>query len=894
MASWKDDPKALSNFTPYIQQLPVDAMVSVGMEKQRRYDEGVQRIQATIDRVAGLDIVRDVDKSYMKSKLNELGTKLRTVAAGDFSDYQLTNSVAGMASSIAKDPNIVTAVTSTAFYRKQLDRMDADRVEGKSDPANEFRFNRRAGEWLSSTEIGQGFGTNYIAPVDVWAKIKDIGDKVGIDSQEIQQLFQTDELGNTIYEDIIDPVTKKSVGKKPVWNSVMVEKVLKGKDAGKILKAFESALTPADYQQLAIEGEYSKASYTPEMLKEELKINGEAQMTFYTDKIQALKIDLVNENSKNTKDPERIGSIESQIGYFEKSLNRLAENIEKNYALAESNPDAVRASLYTRDYLHNMSKALSSQDVSINYSVSPGHTVTMDINRLNRDIQNDKIAQQRFAEEMRYKWATLDLQEREFLAEFNVQGGMGDEVRLPIPGTFSQKDIIEEEFDQMTSELSRINDAITLKYYKETNKRNDGESPEDYERRIRNKIKFDSKGDEDSFKDRVASIAADNWSKGENVPVELKGLVASRNDVVKSLDVRKGTIESVKKEALLRAEAEGVNIVTDEQKLKMVKPTSIRIRDDNTGQFENINLTQRDVLDFAYLRPRLFNSKDVRELRKSAEERLKKKFGDLYSDIKYTLYGGDADTQAQRQALMNTELRSAVDITDMADTAYLGRIENEIYNQRGYVPQAVSVGLKRGKTNEADFNADVSVVINKYRETAGEMRKLFAEDDAVVEAVAVPIAGGVKYQLVVSAPGKDDIAQDIDINDYMKLAKKKPELNIRMPVIVEKLDGKETTNRSGDDTPSTAHFTSSDFPGVKNYKVTADYVRDGNDPNMVWMKLYMHNPDGTITPLHFPDDRDTNIKLYLVDPNTGQYNTGLDQVPLKFTDETIDNLKRQR
>jgi hypothetical protein len=42
MASYTDQ---IPQFNPYIQQLPVEAMAQVGMEKQRRYDEGLQKIQ---------------------------------------------------------------------------------------------------------------------------------------------------------------------------------------------------------------------------------------------------------------------------------------------------------------------------------------------------------------------------------------------------------------------------------------------------------------------------------------------------------------------------------------------------------------------------------------------------------------------------------------------------------------------------------------------------------------------------------------------------------------------------------------------------------------------------------------------------------------------------------
>ena len=46
MASWADK---IPTFNPYVQQLPVDAMVKVGMAKQAQYEEGVQKIQTSIE-----------------------------------------------------------------------------------------------------------------------------------------------------------------------------------------------------------------------------------------------------------------------------------------------------------------------------------------------------------------------------------------------------------------------------------------------------------------------------------------------------------------------------------------------------------------------------------------------------------------------------------------------------------------------------------------------------------------------------------------------------------------------------------------------------------------------------------------------------------------------------
>ena len=66
MASFTDQ---ISTFNPYVSQLPVEAMVQVGMQKQAQYDQGVQKIQGYIDNIAGMDVVNDADKQYLQSKL---------------------------------------------------------------------------------------------------------------------------------------------------------------------------------------------------------------------------------------------------------------------------------------------------------------------------------------------------------------------------------------------------------------------------------------------------------------------------------------------------------------------------------------------------------------------------------------------------------------------------------------------------------------------------------------------------------------------------------------------------------------------------------------------------------------------------------------------------------
>jgi len=188
MASFTDQ---ISQFNPYIQQLPVDAMVKVGMQKQAQYDQGVQKIQGYIDNIAGMDVMRDVDKQHLQSKLNELGSRLKTVAAGDFSNAQLVNSVGGMATQIVKDPYVQAAVQSTANARKQLSLVNQAREKGELTPDNEWFFmDKQLNQYLSNPSLAGEknspvvFNGKYIKHYDVDKDVQDAITKAHLSSND--------------------------------------------------------------------------------------------------------------------------------------------------------------------------------------------------------------------------------------------------------------------------------------------------------------------------------------------------------------------------------------------------------------------------------------------------------------------------------------------------------------------------------------------------------------------------------------------------------------------------------------------------------------------------------------------------------------------------------------
>jgi len=199
MASYLDN---IPTFNEYREQLPVDDMLKVGLFKQQRYEEGVQKIQKSIDNIAGLDVVRDVDKKYLQSKLNSLGGQLQSVAASDFSNFQLVNTVDGMTNQLVKDPNILNAVGSAAKYRKQLENQEKINLDGKGSESNDWNFNKSVQQWYEGG-IDASFNTQFKPYVNFNEQAMKIVKALASDSIEGDVYMEKDKNGRTVIYNVL-------------------------------------------------------------------------------------------------------------------------------------------------------------------------------------------------------------------------------------------------------------------------------------------------------------------------------------------------------------------------------------------------------------------------------------------------------------------------------------------------------------------------------------------------------------------------------------------------------------------------------------------------------------------------------------------------------------------
>jgi len=341
MASYTD---AISQFNPYVQQLPVDLMAKVGMQKQAQYDQGVQKIQSYIDNVAGMDIAHDADKVYLQSKLGQLGNRLKTVAAGDFSNQQLVNSVGGMTSQIIKDPNIQNAVASTAWYKKQKEELDKAYKDGKSSIANIDDFNIQAQKWLSTPEAGQRFTGKYTPFIDV--------DKHNL---EIFKALHTSETGKDfVNERYLDPITGKLLDTGKLA-AAMERDGVEGISAAKIEMALRSSYTPDILNQMRIDGNFQFKGVTPEQLTKNASIQYRNALQRTDEEIERLEGIVAMSDAQ----PKLQKRAKSSIAELLSNKTKLSENYNQQVKDIFANPDRAKLEIYKEGTIDQFSNAFS-------------------------------------------------------------------------------------------------------------------------------------------------------------------------------------------------------------------------------------------------------------------------------------------------------------------------------------------------------------------------------------------------------------------------------------------------------------------------------------------------------------------------------------------------------
>lgn len=355
MASFTDTPY---KFNPYVGTQPVQAMIDVGVRKQQQYDDGVQKIQGWIDEVSNLPVMRDIDKSYLQTLVNGVGSDLRKIAGADFSNQQLLHSVGGLTTKISKDKNILAGVQSTMHHQQELKNREEYKKSGKTAIENDADYYKSLNDYMQSTELGKTFDHNYSPYVDLRKKWFDIFKGLHVDERVNDIPFETFADGTPNYKKLGD---------------VMVKIGVKGVDAAKIENAIRANLTPEDMNQMRISANYQFANVGQEGLAKYSKAKYDGRVTQVEGALSQAEKALVAARG----DTAESARIQSSIDGYKKMLGDgttkglLASQFEDELIAQRQNPEEAKTEIYKNGFISEYANSLAWEDKSTQYVESP-------------------------------------------------------------------------------------------------------------------------------------------------------------------------------------------------------------------------------------------------------------------------------------------------------------------------------------------------------------------------------------------------------------------------------------------------------------------------------------------------------------------------------------------
>jgi len=339
MASYTD---AIPQFNPYIQQLPVELMMKVGMQKQAQYDQGVQKIQSYYDSIAGMDVIKGPHKEYLQSKLNQLGGNLNKFAVADFSNQQVVNSVSGMATQVARDPIILNGVYDTARIRKDQKQIEEDRKSGNYNPANEAVYNKKLGSWLNDGSLESPLNARYDRYFDWHKFVSEEFNKLKPGNLSFDQVYQTQN-GKIVMQEIRD-AKGKVIRTEPVLSPYMLRYEKEGLFPQQVKSTLDYLLNdPRVSKQLGIEGEYNYQGVSGEDLSLRSIMQRKALLDNLDNDMRTLSL------KKATGE-----NVENEILELEKRRENINLEYDQFSELALRNPDAAKAKLYKDGVINDL------------------------------------------------------------------------------------------------------------------------------------------------------------------------------------------------------------------------------------------------------------------------------------------------------------------------------------------------------------------------------------------------------------------------------------------------------------------------------------------------------------------------------------------------------------
>ena len=759
MASYTD---IIPQFNPYIQQLPVEAMVRVGMQKQAQYEAGVQKIQSYIDNVAGLDIANSAQKEYLQSKLNQLGNDLRIVAGADFSNFQLVNSVGGMVNQVGKDPVVQNAVNSTAKLKKELSLMEQYRKSGKSDKNNEAYFNEKFANPYLAGGVDASFNGSFSPYVDIMEEVRKNVRDAGLDTSLIQQMYQTDSQGRVLYDEKT---------KQPLPARTMTE--VETKTNVKQVKAIvENVLRKGDVQnQLSIDGWANTKNLPSEVI-----LNAYNQQ--YNRNVADVDADILEINTLLTgklSSDERL-KLQDELKTLENTKLKYKNQYTDLQDLAKSNPELFKENYYKVTYENDLLNQFIKYEKTVKNVDSP---LTKQLNweadyafkeRQEAFDQSIALRQQlredfKFQAEYEFDAATGKWSKK---PEPKKPGeGEGELIRLTsnVPGAESMDAVQRNESQIRAIEQTNYSQGLDLMYdylYKLNNGRNSDGTP-----LTKATVKANIDRWAKSNKETTSQFLT-RWMLNLGNKAQESGVKLSHNDRQALGEFKRNhynyttmlAIDKIANDETFAAT--GINV---QDYTKYLNPVNVKMKDG-----KSMTVTQQDVLDYMLV---------IKNDDKGAEDRLAAKFGsfkDFPLNTYKAGYGLSDEEFKNRQQLQKLSGMTNIYTKDFTVFQKAAKMKNDILAKYVTTDDVFSYGdddekgMKAAKNRVKGFVANAASLSGINYDKSSALTALADPNSTVSFRASAPFEEGGQWKgaIIIATDKGEVIEMDVPVQSDLE------------------------------------------------------------------------------------------------------------------------------
>ena len=339
MSGYASQPRQFANYTPEVN---ADLYEKLLTQKEQKYEEGIQRVEANRDAVASLPIYNSAGREYLNQKLAQQTTELNQQQGVDWSDQGIQRLTNKHISAITEDPEIQKSVYYSTAYKKDYlhDKQQYDETDGASI-ANHDAFTEDASKWLTGP-LGTQYGAKSVPYMDINKKADEFLSKL---KPDLLQLVHTADAKNPMagWEKAIRKI--EGINKQKLQDS---------------LDEFINT-TPGVRDQMNVNGRYEYKNYTDsDYLNRLEKVNNNIQASYHKSIMDMERQKLY------TTDPDKLAEINAYIKNIQTKQLPALENYDysKDMELFQ-NPQfkpQLKNNLYERNWKYGILTSNSGGD----------------------------------------------------------------------------------------------------------------------------------------------------------------------------------------------------------------------------------------------------------------------------------------------------------------------------------------------------------------------------------------------------------------------------------------------------------------------------------------------------------------------------------------------------